>query len=561
MIPTISGLGKREGEPLLAEEQLPLKKFKKEDKREEEIFSIDRLPDECLERISFFLPHPKDLFIFERLFKRAMRYTAPGWERLAKQERLDFNWSLSDFDRKWYPQKARYLHGKVLSVYITARETLLTRNQPPQAQNGNFSREEFNELFSRFEGVMGRYSSSLGAFIWKDLNCLGKVYSSSQSFPENVSVDPQTPLPAGDLLLKGLSYLSSHHRLQNDSIKNVFEKQELRCLSFELLSEAILQGASCASCLAIQMLFSKFSMSSWYFNLTVFSITKQDYRGLDVLLEKDPTLVDTLYGDGVSYPPVLAKIALSKFNKSNKEAETLVDKAIKGYGDHVPANVLALAGGVKYLLGKWKESADDFTKALVAYGDNVRAQIWGNLGQAKNKLGENKEAEGYLTKAIEAYGSKVPVSVLGAMIHVKYCLRDYQTGNAYLIKTISAYGDEKKVQGGVWGQGAYIKWKLKEYDLAETYLQRALAAFERNIPIALYMVSAFIKMHFGRWEQAQEDYNRFYQIYREKSSVRTLEDLVEDFNEIISTCKGPIPAWVIEQADLLKKVLAKSQIE
>ncbi len=548
MISPLPGPGKRGGEPFLTEEQPPSKKCKSEDKEENNL-PIDHLPNECLETISLFLPNAKELLTFERLFRRVKQHTGLGWERLAKQEHLNFNWSLSDLDQKWYPEKTRYLHGKVLSVYIAAREKLLAANHP---QNGEHLREQINTLFRRFEGVALRYPSSLGAFIWQDLNGLGKVYSvHNQLFQKDFSLDLPTPLTAGDFLLRGLSYLSSHQSFTN----NFPEHPKLRRLAFESLNQAILQGASCASHLSIQMLFQQFAFPIWHLQLITSSITKEnDYRGLEMILKKDDALAAKLYHEGISYPPILAKLASFQ---SDEEAEPLLDQAIKGYQDHAPVWVWHEIGRVKHNLKKYKEAAKYFTKACATYGNDVPAILWEDLGCVKTQLSEYEEAEHYLTKAIKAYGSHIPPRTFWAIAISKMGLHDYQEANAYLNKSLTAYGNT--VPPEVWGEGAYIKFKLKQNDLAENCLNLALAAYGDHIPIWLLKHTAFIKMRFNKWEEAQENYIKMTaaQMCTCHFSKRFLETIESDFHDILATHKNQVPAWVWFELGLITGSLDK----
>ncbi len=550
MIPVMSGAGKRGDELFPIEEEPPLKKFSSKDK-EENTFSFDCLSDELLGRISLFLPAMKSLFTFERLFKGAMRYTGLGWERLGKQQHLNFSWSLSDFDEKWYPEKARYLHAKVVIIYIEKRENLFAENHLQNPSN-----EQLNKFFRRFEGVMLRYPSSLGAFIWKDLNCLGKVESShSHLFQKDLCIGPLTSLTAGDLLLRGLSYLSSHHALNHN--RPVQRQQELRCLAFKALKGAILQGASCASALTIKMLCKEFNSALWYLPLVEASITKENnYDGLEALLKRIPGLFGRFVEDGVSYPPILARTALSK---PDKEAEPLWDEAIEGYKDRVPAWVWEKAGRVKMNLQEHKKAGEYYTQALTTYTAfeiNVPANLWAELGHVNIHLNELKKAECYLIKAMEACGSKVPADVLWSMSLAKFLAHDYREANAYLIQTISAHGNTIPVQ--ILGGAMPIKFKVKEYDIAESYANQALAVYGDNPPIWLWIYMALIKMQLGKWAEAQDYHPKFYPAYSdEKMSMLRFEQLEQDFNEIIAAFKDAVPTWVKEHAALVKETLEK----
>ncbi len=376
--------GKQIGEPFSIGEQPPLKKHKNDLS-----FSMSDLPDVPLRIIASFLPTSKDLLVFEQLFREAVYCTVFGWKKHIQQERIDFSWSLPVNEQ--FPVKACYLHGKVLSVYIVIRERLVL------GENDAFifpTVQQVRQLFCRFQGIMERYPSSLGAFLWKDLNSLQDLRSSyhDRLFQRDFSVEST----AGDLLLKGLSYLTEHAVGQDGA-----PQQNLRRSAFKSLKEAISKGATYANSLAIPLLFGKYRNESWHYELALLSIDKGDYRALEIVLSEFPNMAQERYDLGISHPPILVSIARWK---PPQEEEPLFDEAIKGYKDFVPPVVYSRALFAKFSLRKWEEAKDYCTKAIAAYGNETPGYVYAHAAVVEAKLNKWHEANDYYDKAIAACG-------------------------------------------------------------------------------------------------------------------------------------------------------------
>ncbi len=399
----ITGTSKRGGEPL---EQPFLKKFKKEN-----VSSLESpLARESLCLIASHLSSSfKGLLIFEQLFRGAVEYTSPVWEERIKREEIDFSWSLPD--NELYSGRARWIHLKALTYYVEAR-------QKQTGVGGLPTFESVNRLFLRFQGIMERYPSSLGAFLWKDLNCLKRIDSPAHDrlFQRDFSIAGTT----GDFLLQGLSYLSEYPI-------QVSQQQNLRRLASKSLKKAILQGATSASSLAIRMLSSKYFGHEWYYELVCASLSKGDHEGMSLFLRTFPSIALSLHEMGITHPFILAEIALQK---SLQEAEALMDEAIKDwkdlphkfpYDNDIPPLLHFKAAEVKFSFGKWKEAEDHYDKLIALNGYRVPGDVYENIVMTKMMLNKFKEAKDFSNQVVNFYGKNVPPKIqeLEAKIEVR----------------------------------------------------------------------------------------------------------------------------------------------
>ncbi len=366
--------GKRVGEPLLIEEQPPLKKIKSEESEDGENLSLRDLPSELLGRIVCFLSL-KDVLNFESIFKEAIRYTGPIWNKQIMMGRsINFRWPISDHDEKYYSERARYLNIYVLSAYINVRKKLvIDRNGRSWVQP---TLQQVQKLFYRFQGVMERYPSSLGAFLWKDLNHLQTIHSPvhGQLFQKDFSVESADSTP-GDLLLKGLSYLSEHAVGQEN--ENAMQ-QHLRRSALKSLNKVIQEGMTFASDLAIRLLYGKYPDYEWFYTLALASANKGDYKGLERFLDIFPNKAGELFAKGISFPPILTAVSMGTFNKPLEERERLIDEAIKDYKNFVPVVAYVSGANIKSQLSKWGEAKNYSDKALEGYGNNIPPQVLNN---------------------------------------------------------------------------------------------------------------------------------------------------------------------------------------
>jgi tetratricopeptide (TPR) repeat protein len=218
----------------------------------------------------------------------------------------------------------------------------------------------------------------------------------------------------GELLLRGLSQLS----VLDQQVKDAHLPLPLEEIgkAFQTLIAAIQKNATCASFLAVRVFYTP-RLRETYISLSTLSIGKNnDCRGLDELLTKDhPQVFQMVCSWGCYFPPILVGRAMGiKWWSitAYQQREQLLARAILGYGDHVPPNVLANAAHTKSQLNLWKEADELYTKAIIAYGDKVPPRTWADAADTKFRLKLWKEADELWTKAIIAYGDQVPPLVL-----------------------------------------------------------------------------------------------------------------------------------------------------
>ncbi len=397
------------------------------------------LPDVPLEIIVSFLPTRKNLLVFEQLFTGAMRYTIPAWKKHMQRENLNFNWSLPEGEL--YPTRACYFHGKALAMYCNVREKLFNKN-PDGSLLGPTS-EQVQKLFLRFRGIMERYPSSLGAFLWKDLNSLHRLNSSHYHhlFQRDFSVESKT----GDLLLKGLSYLVEH---PFEMAVEGEEQQKFYRLAFKSLNGAIQEGATCASLLAIRILCPKYKEADWYYNLALASAIKGDWRGLDLFVVKFPEKALEFFNKGISYPPILAAVGCQKMVDQRggiqigdlSLVESLLDEAIKDYKDRAPAYVYEKAALAKFHLEKLKEAEDYYDKAIVLYDNRTPAIVYCNASFTKIRARKWEEAKNYSDQAIVAYGNDIPPAAYGRAAYIEFGLGKFKAAKDYYDKAVASWG-------------------------------------------------------------------------------------------------------------------------
>lgn len=553
----------------LLKESYPLEKGEVQSKKNSPSFTCV-CPYPILGHIFTFFSTEKDLFAADMVFKEAGFYTDLAWERLARQERLDINWSLPDCHSKRPSKKTHYLHGKVLVVYSIAREKLWIKVPAGPLIPPTYQRVK--TLFGRFQTVMERYPSSLGAFLWKDLNSLHKLDSAThdQLFHRDFSIGAN----AGNLLLKGLSYLTEYSLLNQSSEEDVKQEQLLRSASLSL-EEAIEKGATVATYLAIQILYPKYlghnweRCYNWYHSLMVSSTDKGDYRGLDKLLDKFPKISKVFYDRGTLLPPILVKLALT-LEKTPEEKEDLLNEAIKGYKDFVPPDVYAAAALAKLDLQKLEEAENYFTKAIIGYGSNVPPGVYRDLAVGKLKLGKLEEARDYYSKAIIAYGSNVPADVYAnaAEVKLRLCrlegredeLTTLEEIEHYFIKSMIGY-DESEVPFWIYVQAASVQLMMYENentDLMEKQelLERAEGNFDHaitaggiDLPAEVYEDAGLLKLQLGKFHKAEDYYKQAIIHYRINvpaklyMNLAQVEERLYEYKEVETYCMKAITAY------------------
>lgn len=91
----------------------------------------------------------KDILKFSAVAKSVESWTEAIFQEMRKNERLDFSWSCSE--KEPYPQRASYVLGKALTVYVDRREKLI-KIIPPDSTASRPSREKVETLHKSFRG-------------------------------------------------------------------------------------------------------------------------------------------------------------------------------------------------------------------------------------------------------------------------------------------------------------------------------------------------------------------------------------------------------------------------
>ena len=315
-----------------------------------------------------------ELLTFEAVAKNYDRCTQKRWKELSVEEFLNFEWLDT------CTEKAHYVQGKVLCSYMMG-------SLPIFKQSGLTSQQLYNCL----EGVMLRYKTTLGAFIWDKMRNEGlkvtSLYSNVFKFSSSRPINGEGI--AGELLITGLS----------------FQRKSMKPLEYNKIFEnAISQGATCASLLLLQncrAIDSK--LEEWIF----LSAKYQDYRALEILLSLFPSRTKKYYKEGCKLPPVLRRYAESLSDKSKyKKADKVWDETIAAYSNQISSQSLFEAAYTKILFNKYEEAETLIDKGIricELKNLSIPSEIWGNASYIKSCLNKFEEAGALAHKAKEAF--------------------------------------------------------------------------------------------------------------------------------------------------------------
>lgn len=321
-----------------------------------------------------------DLLVFEAVRKNYCLYTERRWRELRVEDKFNFNWSNTT------TEKAHYVQGRVLFSYMTRSLPIFYEKDEVSGQ----------EVYDRLEGVMLCYKSSIGAYLLQDLKrgygCIQSSHVDSFKFSHPRPIHAQGP--AGDLLITGLSFL----------------QQKFRPTKFnEIFENAITQGATCASLLALGT-YSKeqaredlMQIEKWILLSTSFG----DYRGLELLLTHQLSKASKYFKLGIELPFVLINYAESLFEKGKYiKANTIWDQAILAYENQVPIQFLLKIAETKFKLDKWDEAEVYFDRGILACTQQdffIPSSLWFNASSVKVELKKFAEAKVFLEKGEERF--------------------------------------------------------------------------------------------------------------------------------------------------------------
>ncbi len=510
----MNSIGKRPFEEITDREVPPAKKQKLEPSSQ--IVPVP-LNKEMMSWIARFLP-VTDLIKFSAVAKKVEGWTEEIFKEKREQERLGFSWSCCEEEAS--PQRASYVLGKALSVYVQRREELI-KNPSSLPIAPRPSQAQVVTLYKSFQGVMKRFPS-LGNYIWKDLNHLAptplqsidaEVFLKTSLFPLAGHATSSDPF-GGDELLKGLFHLTNYcHHLWTGN------QRPVPCLHSALphLQGSIEAKATCASDLGIRILAPVSHLTDEYgLNLAILSAAHQDYRGIHCLLSKNKLNPQLAYQDGLYYPPILVEMGLIKLKASQYlEAENLFEQGIKNYGNplFIPAMTWACAGINKSILKRWKKAEEYLERALNNIPPSFQAsgelfRIWGALHAAKIGLEKWEEAEKCNEQLMALYAVTheriFPTSWM-EMAWTQANLRKWEKANLYFDKAIDeANRNPTPAQelSILWETAAAIKALAEQWEQAEEFIDKAML-FAENPPAHVLARLALIKARLKKWPEAK----------------------------------------------------------
>ncbi len=469
----------------------------------------------------------RDLIKFSAVAKKVEGWTEVIFSERAKQERFDFSWSCCE--KEAYPERASYVLGKALTVYVHRCEELfknppspspLIALRPLQAQ--------VETLHRSFRGVMKRFPS-LGSYIWKDLNSLAstllqssdeKIFVDVSLFPSSENA-PLTSIKGGDELLKGLSHLTTYcdRRWRRD-----FANPSLSLgAAFPHLRASIEAKATCAGYLGIKILAPlSFATNGYCKHLAILSASHQDYRGIEEAIVRSILQSKQSFRKGLYYPPILVSIGIQADNPI-KSAETFFEKAIKGYGN--PLFVSPFTWGAiglnKRALGKWKEAEEYLEKVvkntdlLPPLDDTNMGVTWEGLMEVKNNLRKWKEAEKCAEQmTLCSFVHKKPISPRTwiEMAWTQANLNQREKTNLYLRQVI----EQDTQDPYVLYKASTIKRHTEQWEQAEEFILKAMA-YQANPDVSELVRLVQIKAHLKKWGEAKAAMERVFSSYHSKN--------------------------------------------
>lgn len=484
-----------------------------------EIFNFCRwgetqLPLDVISHFVTFLPQ-RDFVKFSALAKGAISFTEVRFEEMRKQKQCHFACSFEA--KESYPQRASYIFVRTLHRYVHEREALIKNPQalpvaprPPEAQ--------IKALYERFQSIMERFPSSLGKYIWKDLNSMASLQmDDGKLFLENSSsalpTSERSSSLAGDALLEGLSHLTTYCDLMWKANQNLAPMSLGKALPH--LTHAMSSGAMITAYLAIKIL-SPLSSSTFEYckNLASTSASYGDFKSLNHLLNKNIINAQQAYQSGLHYPPILTQIGIKQMEENHdaKQTEPLFEEAIKGYRDpaHVDGLTWLYAGINKYQLGKHKEAESLLENALEKKPSIPRAKmptLWDYLMNTKMGLKKWQEAEKCGSQCLLSYSlydQKIPLIYWASMAIINTGLKNWDEVHLYLDKTINS-SDFNPTHPFYFKACLHIidiKSAEEKWEEAERYIH--LIVDRPNQGFHILVRTAKIKFYLKKWQEAKK---------------------------------------------------------
>ncbi len=479
------------------------------------------------------------------------------WRKFSKKERLDFDWP--DFEKEYYPERARYQIGKSLFIYVKAKENLL--------EDGIPSTQEIQELYRRFEYWMSRYPL-LGGYIWKDLTSLApSLFTTFKTEFEQAgeALSSHSSKVAGSLLLKGLFHLIRYpgaHQQQQVPPSQVLHE------SLSYLKGAIREGATCASDLAIRSLclfrdqihnFESLSYSFCHVLARASADKGPDYSGLERFVKEYPEILPSLYESGVWDPPILAEFARKAANLPYTREAELYDQAIEGYlkSDHpIPVSLFINAARTNSTLNNNQQASEYFSRAfslIEERGDDVDSEVYSDAGEVEEELENWQKTSEYYHRAFFLTlknGDEVDPGLCRKIAFVEAKLGNLQTASAFYDQAFYRLKEENKkeksvplgpfsvtISGGfsadVYEDAAVVEFKLKNWQTALEYYNEAFSE-GHVVSYEDYEKLAFIESKLKNWQKAAKYCHKAHELCLkgDKSLSHECIEMAQKFEEL-----------------------------
>ncbi len=353
---------------------------------------IRDLPSDCIFQIFKFFSY-RELLTIESVCQAMKQYTAGRWKQLAKEKGVDFNWSeLGNDQAPSYQEKIRYRLGVTIHSYIYDRKDL-SEHELQMSSNHECLKEKIEGIYNRFKGTQN-WSPSLWAYILHDLK-RWKIEGLTLPSQGHVEFSQLEGKKAGDLLLKGLSKLVDYND-QVDGDNALVDHKAIRNLreAYENLKLAIERGAICAAFLATKMLFCHSSdpLEDVLERLSMITADKGNYQALEEFFDEDrgPDDCLALYEKYKRIYPIMDIIMAESIENENSDPH--FDRAIKGYGNHVPGRAWLAGAKIKMTSADWAKANHYIDLAFTAYGKDIPYQAWRTRAKIKENCGDLKEA-------------------------------------------------------------------------------------------------------------------------------------------------------------------------
>lgn len=376
----------------------------------------------------------RELLTLEAVSPTYFAYTQKRWKELRVAEFADLDWPHTS------TEKGQYIQSKILFAYVTREKPLFLTKEKPNLQ----------KLYSRLEGVMLAHKCTLGAYLWHDLSLQTIIdfkYAGSFKFV----MTPEASQKNVTFLCRGLLSRNSN---QMSFMSTCFE-------------QAIYRGATCASFLAAHYSFDTTCLRVW----SLMSASKNDFRGLEYFLNKNPTFYDQYYKE---YKKNSILISYAKYlleqKQFSKAAEILHD-GIRLYPNQIPLKLLWKTAEGCYCASEYKSAATMFDDYIKIATENrvapLKAEHWHTIAKNQFALKEYHKASKFFEKAIASYGIEhmaPPAMCLLRFAGAYFYLKNYPEAKKFFDQAIKAFGQEKaEIPSKLWVELFETEFHLNNY--------------------------------------------------------------------------------------------------